>query len=181
MAYFADGLLLDDAESVCAALGEVPGIDAAGVVARVDDADVVAEYQRQRMEARTAEGTPAHAQAKTTVSDERVRYTAPSVLFRRRDDVAYAGGWQPLLGYDTLLANFAPELERIPPPDSPAPLFEYFRHGLTTGEVALLLAHGSDPVPDRSGTEAMLVELEARGHATRAAVGTDAVWSASAG
>ncbi len=87
-----------------------------------------------------------------------------------------AGGWQPLLGYDTLLANFAPELERFPPPDSPEPLLDHFAYGLTTAEVALLLAHGSDPMPDRGATEAMLMELVEHGRAVRVPVGSDALW-----
>ena len=72
---------------------------------------------------------------------------------------AFAGGWQPLLSYDTVLANFAPELERVPPPDSPAPLLEFFPAGLTTAEVALLLAYGL-----RSGARAG----GGRAHAARA-------------
>ena len=115
----------------------------------LDDPDVVAEYERQRAEARSAEGTPAHMQDKTTVSDGSVRYTAPSVVFRRGQETAVAGGWQPLLSYDTVLANFAPGLERVPPPESPEPLLDFFSGGLTTAEVALLLAEGSDPIPDR--------------------------------
>jgi hypothetical protein len=180
-AYFTTVLLLDDAESIRSGLADAAGIDAAAVAARVDHDDVVAEYERQRAQARSAEGTPAHAQSKTTVSDGLVRYTAPSVLFRRGGGVAHAGGWQPLLSYETLLANFAPELERTAPPGSPEPLFEYFSHGLTTGEVALLLAHGSDPIPDRSATQAMLGDLEAAGRVTRTSLGNDALWSAPAG
>lgn len=175
LAYFTTDLLLDDAESIARALARMPAaVDLAG---RLDDADVVAEYERQRSETRSAQGTPAHAQDKTTSSDGRIRYTAPSVLLRRGDEVAYAGGWQPLLGYDTLLANFAPELERTPPPDSPEPLLEFFPYGLTTAEVALLLARGSDPWPDRVGTRELLEALVAAGAARRTDVGTDAVWT----
>ena len=83
-------------------------------------------------------------------SDGHVRFTAPSVVFRRGEETAVAGGWQPLLAYDVVLANFAPELERVPPPESPEPLLDHFAQGLTTAEVALLLADGSDPVPDRA-------------------------------
>ena len=178
LGYFTTELLLDDAEGIGRALVDVPSAE--GLAARVDDADVVAEYDRQLSETRSAQGTPAHAQDKTTSSDGRVRYTAPSVLFRRDDDVAYAGGWQPLLGYDTLLANFAPELERTPPPDTPAPLLDFFPYGLTTAEVAMLLAHGSDPWPDRDAACTQLEDLVAAGVARRIGVGTDAVWSALA-
>lgn len=176
LANFTSGLLLDDAESIRAALSGLDGVDAAGIAARIDDADVWAEYDRQREEARSAQGTPAQVQDKTTVSDGLVRYTAPSVVFRRGAEVACAGGWQPLLAYDTLLANFAPELERTPAPDTPEPLLDYFDLGLTTAEIAQLLAYGSDPVPDRTEAEAMLAELASAGRARRERLGDDAAW-----
>jgi protein-disulfide isomerase-like protein with CxxC motif len=167
--YFAGSVYLDDAESLQAAVGEL--------ATRADDPEVVAEYERQRTEARSAGGSPAHVQDKTTVSDGHVRFTAPSVVFRRNGDTAYAGGWQPLLAYDTLLANFAPDLERTPPPESPEPLLEFFPGGLTTAEVALLLAEGSDPVPDREAAEHRLTDLVADGRARRTALGTGAIWA----
>ena len=173
--YFTTELLLDDTESIGRALSGLPR--GAAVAARLDDPDVVAEYERQRSEARSAQDTPAHAQDKTTSSDGVVRFTAPSVLFRRGDEIAFAGGWQPLLGYDTLLANFAPDLERTPPPDSPEPLLEFFPYGLTTAEIALLLARGSDPWPDRGIAREQLDGLLAAGVAKRTVVGTDAVWT----
>ena len=170
-------LFLDDTESIREALRDVPGVDADGIAERIDDADVVAEYEHQQAEARSAAGTPAEAQDKTATADGRVRYTAPSVVFRRGADSAFAGGWQPLLSYDTVLANFAPELERVPPPESPEPLFEHFPDGLTTAEVALLLADGSDPIPDRGDAERALLELAESGRVARAVAGRDAVWS----
>ena len=177
IANFTGSVYLDDAESIREALRPLADVDADAIADRIDDDDVVAEYERQRAKARTAAGTAAEAQDKTARSDGGVRFTAPSVVFRREGRSSYAGGWQPLLAYDTVLANFAPELERVPPPDSPEPLLEFFPGGLTTAEVALLLAHGSDPVPDRPATELMLGELAAAGHATRATSGRDAVWS----
>ena len=170
-------LFLDDTESIREALREVPGVDADGIAERIDTADVVAEYERQQAEARSAAGTPSEAQDKTTTSDGRVRFTAPSVVFRRGEDSAYAGGWQPLLSYDTVLANFAPGLERVPPPESPEPLLEHFPAGLTTAEIALLLADGSDPIPDHVEAERMLLDLVASGGAARAVVGAGALWS----
>jgi hypothetical protein len=177
IANFAGELYLDDTESIRETLRAVPGVDADAVADRIDDPDVAAEYERQRAEARSAAGTPAEAQAKTTTSDGAVRFTAPSIVFRRGGETAFAGGWQPLLSYDTVLANFAPDLERVAPPDSPEPLLDFFPGGLTTAEVALLLAYGSDPVPDRAAAEVLLGELAASGHAMREASGRDAVWS----
>jgi hypothetical protein len=153
-------------------------VDADAIVERIDDADVVAEYERQRAEAGSAAGTPAEAQSKTATFDGGVRFTAPSIVFRRDGMTAYAGGWQPLLAYDTVLANFAPELERAPAPDSPEPLFELFTGGLTTAEVAQLLAYGSDPVPDRERAEEMLSALAAAGEISRVPIGSDALWRA---
>ena len=80
-----------------------------------------------------------------------------------------------MLAYDTLIANFAPELERVPPPESPEPLFELLQAGLTTAEVAQLLADGSDPVPDHAAAESRLRALSAS-DVVRAPVGDDAVW-----
>jgi protein-disulfide isomerase-like protein with CxxC motif len=177
LANFTGSLYLDDNESIRESLRELPGVDADVIADRLDDPDVVLEYELQRREARSAAGTPAEAQDKTTTSDGDVRFTAPSVVFRRDGESAYAGGWQPLLSYDTVLANFAPELERVPAPDSPEPLLEYFPTGLTTAEVAMLLAYGSDPVPDRPAAEQMLAELASAGHVMRVGSGRDAVWS----
>jgi protein-disulfide isomerase-like protein with CxxC motif len=181
LGYFAGDVYLDDVAAISDALRGLPGVDAEAIADRIDADDVHAEYERQRAEARSAAGTPAEAQDKTTISDSFVRYTAPSVVFRRGSETAYAGGWQPLLAYDTLLANFAPGLERVPPPESPDPLLDFFPGGLTTAEVALLLAHGSDPVPDRDATERLLGELLASGQATRATAGGDFVWTRPVG
>jgi protein-disulfide isomerase-like protein with CxxC motif len=173
IANFTGSVYLDDAESIRVALRAVPNADADRIAAMLDDSEVVAEYQRQLAETRSATGTPAHAQEKTASADGRVRFTAPSVVFRRGEQSAVAGGWQPLLAYDTLLANFAPELERVPPPESPAPLLEFFSEGLTTAEVALLLADGSDPLPDLAGARSALAALVEVGDATHA----EHVWS----
>jgi protein-disulfide isomerase-like protein with CxxC motif len=179
LANFTSSLYLDDAESIGACLRDVPGVDAEAIVDRMEDADVVAEYERQRAEARSAAGTPAEAQSKTTTSDGGVRFTAPSLVFRRDGKTSYAGGWQPLLAYDTVLANLAPELERMPAPESPEPLFELFPGGLTTAEVAQLLAFGSDPVPDRKRAEEVLSALAAAGAISRVPLGSDALWRRS--
>ena len=176
IANFTGSVYLDDVESLREALSRVEGADADRIADAIDDPGVVAEYERQRAEARSAAGTPSEAQDKTTVSDGAVRYTAPSVLFRRGDEVAHAGGWQPLLSYDTVLANFAPEFERMPVPEAPEPLLEFFPDGLTTAEVALLLAEGSDPIPDREAAEEMLSALVRSGRALRITAGSGAVW-----
>jgi hypothetical protein len=179
LANFTTTLYLDDAESIRTALREVPTIDADAVVERIDAAEVVTEYERQLAEARSAAGSPAEAQGKTASADGHVRFTAPSVVFRDGGRTAVAGGWQPLLAYDAVVANFDPELERVRRPESPEPLLEHFRHGLTTAEVALLLADGPDPVPDRDAAERALSTLVDDGAATRTVLGASALWRSS--
>jgi protein-disulfide isomerase-like protein with CxxC motif len=180
LANFTGAVYLDDASSVRELLRGVYGVDADRIADRIDDDEVLAEYGRHQAEARSASGTPAEAQDKTAKADGDVRFTAPSVVFQRGEEAAVAGGWQPLLAYDVVLANFAPELERVPPPESPEPLLDHFERGLTTAEVALLLAHGSDPVPDREAAEAMLTDLVESGGAVRIPTGTGAVWARQA-
>ena len=181
LANFTTTLYLDDAESIRTALRGVPGVDADAIAGRVDDAEVATEYERQLSEARSAAGSAAEAQGKTAGADGRVRFTAPSVVLRDGERMAVAGGWQPLLAYDVVFANLDPALERVPPPESPEPLLEHFRHGLTTAEAALLLAEGPDPVPDREAAELALSRLVDEGAATRTQLGTSAVWRSSAG
>ena len=176
LANFTTPLLLDDDELIRDALRSLEGIDADAVVARLDDDDVTEAYERDKDEARSAAGSAAAAQEKTATADGRVRFTAPSIVFEQDGRRLVAGGWQPLLAYDVLIANLDPSLDRIPPPESPEPLLAYFPDGLTTAEVALLLADGPDPVPDPDAAERALVELVAGGTAVREPLGNDAVW-----
>jgi hypothetical protein len=87
-----------------------------------------------------------------------------------------AGGWQPILAYDVLIANLDPAIERRPPPEHPEPLLARFPDGLTTAEVAALLADGADPVPDLEGTRHTLETLVAERSAVREPLGNDALW-----
>src|SRR4029077_12163264 len=79
--------------------------------------------------------------------------------------------------YDVLVANLDPSLDRRPAPDDPAPLVEAFPRGLTTQEVAMLLAQGND-APDRPAAELALLELVADDRAVRIPLGDDALWTA---
>jgi len=137
----------------------------------------VRAYERDKAEARTAAGTAAEAQGKSSTSDGLVRFTAPSVVFELDGRRLIAGGWQPVLAYDVLLANLDPSLERTPTPATPEPLLDHFAYGLTTAEVAALLADGPDPIPDLTGTERMLLDLAAGGEVLRVPLGQDAIWS----
>jgi hypothetical protein len=71
-------------------------------------------------------------------------------------------------------------MRRTPPPPTPEPLFDFFDSGLTTAEVALLLADGPDPIPDAKGTERMLLDLAAGGEVVRVPLGQDALWRRAA-
>jgi 2-hydroxychromene-2-carboxylate isomerase len=179
LANFTTPLLLDDDERIREVLGSVPGIDADAIVGSLDDEDVAAAYEADKAETRSAAGTPAEAQDKTATSDGHVRYTAPSVVFEQDGRRLVAGGWQPVLAYDVVLANLDPTLRRMPPPEEAVSLLEHFADGLTTAEVAALLADGPDPVPDRAAAERALVALVADGRAVREPLGDDALWRAS--
>lgn len=179
MANFTSPLLLDDDEGLREALRAMPGIDGDAIVAALDSREVTEAYEADRAEARTAAGSPAELQAKTATSDGPVRYTAPSVIFELDGRRLEAGGFQPVEAYDVLVANLAPRIARREPPEDPEPLLAYFQRGLSTAEVAALLARGND-APDRGEAEAMLIDLVAEGRAARTPIGDDALWSAPA-
>jgi 2-hydroxychromene-2-carboxylate isomerase len=176
LANFTTPLLLDDDDLIREALRPLAGVDADAIVGSLDDEDVSAAYEQDKAETRSAAGTAAEAQDKTSTSDGPVRFTAPSVVFEQDGRRLDAGGWQPVLAYDVVLANLDPSLERTPPPDDPEPLLAFFPDGLTTVEVATLLADGPDPMPDPEVAERMLVELVAEGRAAREPIGDGALW-----
>jgi 2-hydroxychromene-2-carboxylate isomerase len=167
---FCSGELLDDDAALGRALDGVPGVDGAAVVARLDSREVTEAYALDRAEARTAEGTAAHAQGKTAATDGPVRFTAPSLIFRAGSAELMAGGWQPEEAYDVLLANLDPSLVRRPSADNPEEVLHAFPDGLATAEVAAVMALSTDEAEDA------LLELMARDGATRVPAGNDALW-----
>jgi hypothetical protein len=178
LANFNTPLLFDDDDQMREVLSDVPGIDADQIVGLIDAPDVLAAYEQDKAETRTAAGSPTELQGKAGNSDGAVRYTAPSLVFETGDGRRLeAGGFQPVEAYDVVIANFAPTLERQAPPADPGPLLEYFGFGLTTQEVAALMTAGNDR-PDRSAAEAALLELVYEGRAERHALGGDALWMA---
>jgi predicted DsbA family dithiol-disulfide isomerase len=179
LANFTTGLLIDDDGQLREVLRSVSGLDADAIVDRLDDDDVTAAYEQDKAEARSAAGSAAEAQGKTSTSDGPVRFTAPSIVFERDGQTLVAGGWQPLLAYEVVLANLDPSLRPAAPPESPEPLLARFPDGLTTAEVALLIAGGPDPTADLEAAERALVELVAEGHAERIPLGGDALWVAA--
>jgi 2-hydroxychromene-2-carboxylate isomerase len=179
LANFTTPLVLDDDAQLNAALEGVAGIDPAAIIAALDSPEVTEAYRLDRAETRTAAGSAAELQGKTASTDGPVRFTAPSIVFRANGTGLTAGGFQPVEAYDVLIANLDPTLERQLPPETPAPLLEHFDGGLTTQEVAALMARGND-APDRRGAEAALLELLADGRAERQPLGDDALWRAAA-
>ena len=175
LANFTSTILLDDDDHVATVLRGVDGLDADAIVSRLDDDEVTAAYELDKAEARTAAGSAAELQGKTAQTDGPVRFTAPSIVFEHDGRRLVAGGFQPIEAYDVLVVNLDPTAKRRAAPETPAPLLDTFAEGLTTQEVAALLAQGND-APDRPSTEEALLELVAAGIATRTQLGDDAVW-----
>jgi hypothetical protein len=174
-AFFTTTLLLDEDESIAAALSGVDGIDVDAAIGAIDTPAVEKAYQRDRAEARSAAGSPTQLQDKHATSDGPVRYTAPSLVFEHGGRRLEAGGWQTIEAYDVIVANLIPDGERRDVPDDPLELITAFPGGLTTQEVAQLLTRGND-APDRTEAEVAMVRLVADGTATRKQLGDDALW-----
>jgi protein-disulfide isomerase-like protein with CxxC motif len=175
-AWFTTPAVLDEDLEVAAALRRVPGLDVDSVVARLDDHEVTSAYQADKAEARTAKGTATEMQGKAAATDGPVRYTAPSLIFNRDGVRLEAGGWQTIEAYDVVVANVDPSLQRAAAPDEPFPVLEAFPQGLTTAEVAAVMARGNAS-PDRDAAEGALAELVADGKATRTPLANDALWA----
>jgi hypothetical protein len=174
---FTTARLLDDDDDLRAVLAEVPGLDADAVVGRIEDPAVVAAYEAGRAHARSAQGSPTHAQGRFSTSDGPVRYTAPSVIFEHEDGRRLeVGGFQPFEAYDTVLANLDPGLDRRDPPADVADALAAFPEGLTTAEVASVMRPSDLVDADLEATAAELAELDDSGTVSRVPCGNDAIW-----
>lgn len=176
-AWFNTTLLLDEDGDIERALSEVPGIDAQAILAAIDSPEVSAAYEADKEETRTAGGRPIEFQGKARQTDGPVRYSAPSLIFASGERSIEAGGFQPVEAYDLAIANLDTSLTRREPPSSPLPALQSFPDGLTTQEVAAVMAPNNTP-PDRMAAEAALIELLGDGGARRVALGDDALWIA---
>lgn len=174
-AWFTTALVLDEDDAIATALATVPGLDVQAIVSRLDDSAVVAAYEADRAESRTAAGSPSELQGKTAQSDGPVRYTAASLIFEKDGRCLEASGYQPVEAYDICVVNLDPTLSRQAPPETPLPLLERFPEGMTTMEVAYCLTVSND-LPDRTAAERALIELVVAGKAARTQLGNDAVW-----
>jgi 2-hydroxychromene-2-carboxylate isomerase len=175
LGWFTTDLVLDEDADIATALARVPGVDVPSVVGAIDDPEVVAAYEADRAEARTAAGGPTEFQGKAANTDGRVRFTAPSVVFEAGGRRLEAGGFQPVEAYDVLIANLDPTLPRRSAPDDPLDALSELSWGLTTQEVAAIMARGND-APDRAAAEDALIGLAADGTAVREPLGDDALW-----
>jgi protein-disulfide isomerase-like protein with CxxC motif len=174
-AWFTTTLLLDDDVALAAVVDTVPGANADHLLDRIDDEDVEEAYQRDRAEARSAEGSPAQAQGKTASGDDGERYTAPTLVFEDGERRFEAGGSQPLAVYDTMLANLDPGLERRASAATALEAVSAFDHGLTTREVALIMAPALAEPDDKAAAEE-LIHYAAQGDIACVPIGDDALW-----
>jgi hypothetical protein len=175
---FTGGLPIDDDEALLAALAWAEGVDAEHVVSKIDAPEVKAAYEADKAEARTAEGGPTEAQGRSANSDGAVRFTAPSIIFKQGERSLEAGGFQQYDAYDVCIANIDATLDRrdpAAPGDDVAELLESEPWGLTTREVAAVMAGRNDP-PDDNVAEDALIELLADGRARRDDLGSGALW-----
>jgi protein-disulfide isomerase-like protein with CxxC motif len=169
--------LLDDDEALRGALEDVDGLDAAAVVARIDDPAIVAIYEEDKDRTRSADGRPTHVQNRHSDSDGPVRYTAPTVIFEMSDGRwLEVGGFQPFESYDNALANLDPSLERRPTPDRAAEAVLAYPIGLTTAEVAAIMRGSDLEDADLPGAERELIAAVDDGELVCIPAGTDALW-----
>jgi protein-disulfide isomerase-like protein with CxxC motif len=180
-AQFTTTLDLETEEGIRAALERVPGVDVDALMEAAGSPEVEAAFAADRAEARTAEGTPTEFQGKSaTTPDGLVRYTAPSLVFTTADGRRLeAGGFQSTEAYDVVIANLDPTLRRRPPAEDAGEVLAAFPDGVTTAEVAAVMAPSNTP-PDLGAAEDELIALAAAGGAVRVAVGNDALWAAEA-
>jgi 2-hydroxychromene-2-carboxylate isomerase len=174
--WFTTSLLMDDPAAIRVALARVDGLDVEAAVGAIEAPDVRAAYEADREEARRAAGTPTEAQGKAATTDGPVRYTAPSLVFGTGDGRRLeAGGFQPLEAYDVCVMNLDPTLPRRDAPGDVVEILLAFPDGVTTREVAQVLATGN-AVPDDDAAEDLLIEAAAMGRARREPLGDDALW-----
>jgi protein-disulfide isomerase-like protein with CxxC motif len=174
---FTTSGLLDDDDDLRGALETVDGLDAAAVVARIDDPEIVTIYDEDKARTRSADGRPTHVQNRHSESDGPVRYTAPTVIFEMPDGRwLEVGGFQPFESYDNALANLDPALERRPAPERAAEAVLAYPIGLTTAEVAAIMRGSDTSAEDIPGAERELIAAVDDGELVGIPAGTDALW-----
>jgi len=178
LAQFTSTLALDDPADLVEAIAWVPGIDAAALVAAATEPETEERFAADRALARSAAGGPTEFQGRSATTPEgEVRFTAPSLIFTTADGRRLeAGGFQPVEAYDVCIANLDPTLARRAPAGDVEEVLTAFPDGLTTFEVAAVMAPHLQR-PDREATEDALIAAVAAGGAERRAFGNDALWT----
>jgi predicted DsbA family dithiol-disulfide isomerase len=174
-AWFTTTLLLDEDADIEHTLARVPDLDAAKIVAAIDDEATVAGYESDKDETRQAAGSATEFQGKARQSDGPVRYSAPSLVFEHDGTRLEAGGFQTIEAYDVLIANLDPTLAREAPAEDALEVLERFPEGVVSQEVAAIMAQNNQS-PDRVAAEGALIELAGAGEARRTPLGDDALW-----
>ena len=180
-AQFTSTLTLDEPEGIEQALAWLPGIDAAALVAAAAEPATEELFAADRALARSAAGGATEFQDRSATTPEgEVRYTAPSLILEAEDGRSLeVGGFQPLEAYDVAIANLDRSLERRPHAEDAVDVLEAFPDGLTTAEVAAVMAAHLRP-PEREEAEDALIAAVAAGAAHRRAFGNDALWMPAA-
>jgi protein-disulfide isomerase-like protein with CxxC motif len=180
-AQFTTTAVLDEPDGLREALAWVPGIDASQLVDAAESAAVEDAFRADLGLARSAAGGPTEFQGKSATTPEgEVRFTAPSLVFETADGGRLeAGGFQSIEAYDLCVANLDQGLERRAASTSAAEVLAAFRDGLTTAEVAAVMAPPLN-APDLDAAEDALISAVAAGAAQRRAFGNDALWTAAA-
>ncbi|RKQ93171.1 2-hydroxychromene-2-carboxylate isomerase [Solirubrobacter pauli] len=174
-AQFTGTGFLEDYADLKAAIEWVPGIDPDAIIAAAQSPETETAFEQDRDEARTAAGSPTEFQDKHANSDGRVRYTAPSLKISNGSLTLEAGGFQSFEAYDVLIANLDTSLTRRAPATDVAEVLDGFPDGLTTAEVALIMAEDKF-TPDLGAAEDALIDALGAGTAQRLAFGHDALW-----
>jgi protein-disulfide isomerase-like protein with CxxC motif len=177
-AQFTSTLTLDEPAGIQEAISWVPGIDAGAIVAASREPETEELFAADRRLARSAAGGPTEFQGRSATTPEgEVRFTAPSVIFTAKDGSSLeVGGFQPVEAYDVAIANLDRSLSRREPSDDVAEVIDAFPDGLTTYEVAAVMAKHLQP-PDPDAAEDALISLAASGAAERRPFGNDALWT----
>lgn len=177
-AQFTSTLTLDEPAGIQEALAWVPGIDAAKIVAASLEPETEEMFEADRTLARSAAGGATEFQGRSaTTPDGEIRFTAPSVIFTADAGSSLeVGGFQPVEAYDVAIANLDRSLSRREPTDDAAEVLAAFPDGLTTYEVATVMAKHLQP-PDRDAAEDALISVAASGGAERRPFGNDALWT----
>jgi 2-hydroxychromene-2-carboxylate isomerase len=177
-AQFTSTLTLDEPADIEKALEWVSGIDAAKIVAASLEPATDDVFATDRKLARSAAGGATEFQGRSaTTPDGEVRFTAPSVVLTAKDGSSLeVGGFQPVEAYDVAIANLDRSLTRREPSEDAAEVLAAFPDGLTTYEVAAVMAKHLQP-PDRDAAEDALISVAASGEAERRPFGNDALWT----